>query len=105
MAHQCDAVGNHNGIEAFLRFSLHQHAVAWNQFEIVWIANINGRVAILHKQCSFITAVVGNRRLEGDGQPLAGLGIGQRVNGLHGRECGGRRGPGSRCIGEKDGDR
>jgi hypothetical protein len=81
---QGNAIAHHPRAEGGICPAPHQDAIAGNQTSIHWRTHIDAHAAVLDKQHVFIPAVVCHRGLEGDGQRLAGLGIGEGVNGAQG---------------------
>jgi hypothetical protein len=88
-------MGNYDRAKALLSRSSHQDAIAGKKLRAPRTPYKDGSVLILHKQQVFIGARIDNRGLERNRERVAGLGIGQRVNGAQSCQRAGRR-PGRR---------
>ena len=87
MADQGHALADYDGMKAGLRRSPHQDAITGNQPGICGVEHKDGEAAFLDKQKAFTAGSVGHRRLEGDRQRVAGLGVAQAAD----RAQGGQR--------------
>ena len=95
---------NHDGAKTRRHRSRHQDAIAWNKARIRGGAYIDCNIAILHEHIRFISAEVSNRPLEGNRRRLAGLGIGDGMDGAQGGQRGRLCRPCSRGHSEEDDD-
>ena len=101
---QGDAVAHHIRTEAIARLSPHQHSIAGSQ-ALIWFAlHIKGLIALLHKEIKAVVVIVRNRSLEGHGQPLSGLCVGEGAYGVQSGPSAWRSRVGGRGPPEDDGE-